>query len=194
MLALAAITLKQLRSLQAVAEVGSLTGAAAILGLTPPAIHTQLRTLEGNLGCKVVQKGEKSGMVVSAEGRLVLAAAKSIEVSLKSCLNQIEAMQKGLAGSVVLGVVSTGKYFAPALVAGLKKSFDNIEVKLFVGNRDAIVTALNERSIDLAIMGRPPRDPMVRANAIGAHPHLMIAAPDNWLAGRDFIEPEELLD
>jgi len=191
---IAAVTLKQLRSVQAVAQAGSLTQAAALLRLTPPAIHSQLRALEDILGCKVVERGEKSGMVLTPEGALVLAAHASIEVSLKTCLNQIEATKKGLAGTVILGVVSTAKYFAPAVVAGLKKSFENIEVKLFVGNRNDIVTALTERSIDLAIMGRPPREPLVRATAIGAHPHLMIAAPDNRLAGRDFIEPQELLD
>jgi len=115
MTALSGITLKQLRSVKAVAQTGSITQAASLLGLTP-AVHTQLRGLEAQLGCSIVQKGEKSGM------------------------------------------------------------------------------ALNERSIDLAIMGRPPREPMVTAQAIGAHPHVMIAAPDNRLAGRDFIEPEEILD
>ena len=191
---LSAITLKQLRSVQAVAETGSLTGAALELGLTTPAVHTQLRTLEENLGCKIVEKGAKSGMVLTPEGTLLLSAQKAIQVSLKSSLNQIDAMQKGLAGTVVLGVVSTGKYFAPSLLAGLKSSFKNISIDLYIGNRNDIVTALNERSVDLAIMGRPPREPMVRAKAIGEHPHLMIAAPENRLAGRDFIEPEEMLD
>ncbi len=192
--ALARITLKQLRSVGAVARTGSLTQAAAVLGLTPPAVHTQLRSLEAHLGCTLIEKGAKSGMVLTAQGQLILNAQKSIDATLKSCMNQIDAMQKGLAGSVVLGVVSTGKFFAPALVAGLKKSFGNIDVKLFVGNRGAILEALSEGSVDLAIMGRPPREPIVNARAIGAHPHLMIAAPDNRLAGRDFIEPEELLD
>jgi len=194
MTTLSGITLKQLRSVKAVAQTGSITQAAALLGLTPPAVHTQLRGLEAQLGCSIVKKGEKSGMVLTAEGQLIHGAQNSIEACLKSCLNQIEAMKKGLAGAVVLGVVSTGKYFAPALVAGLKKSFKNIDVNLHIGNRGAMVQALNERSIDLAIMGRPPREPMVTAQAIGAHPHLMIAAPDNRLAGREFIEPEEILD
>ncbi|MEE9388673.1 MAG: LysR family transcriptional regulator [Paracoccaceae bacterium] len=194
MKALAGITLKQLRSVDAVARTGSITQAASLLGLTPPAVHTQLRSLEAQLGCVIVEKGDKSGMVLTAEGLLVHRAQSSIEVCLKACLNQIDAMRKGMAGSVVLGVVSTGKYFAPALVAGLKKSFDNIDVKLSVGNRDEIIAALNERSVDMVIMGRPPREPMVTAKIIGPHPHLMIAAPDHRLAGRKIIEPEEMLD
>ncbi len=194
MRSIAGITLKQLRAVNAVAQTGSITQAASLLGLTPPAVHTQLRALEAQLGCTIVEKSAKSGMVLTAEGHLILGAQNSIEVCLKSCVNQIEAMKKGLAGTVVLGVVSTGKYFAPSLVAGLKKSFKNIDVKLYIGNRSAMIDALNERSVDMVIMGRPPREPMVTANVIGQHPHLMIAAPDNRLVSKKDIEPQEILD
>ncbi len=188
------ITLRQLRAVQAVSETGSITAAARALGLTPPAVHTQVRSLEAILGCPVMERSEKGGMALTAEGRLILQAQHSIEVNLKSCLNRIEAMKKGLAGQVVLGVVSTGKYFAPALVAGLKKSFADIDVQLRIGNRGEIVKALNERSIDIAIMGRPPRFPAVRSVNIGVHPMIMIAAPANRLAQMDFVAPDDLLD
>lgn len=41
-----AVTLKQLRALDAVARGGSLTAAGEILGLTTPAVHTQIKGLE----------------------------------------------------------------------------------------------------------------------------------------------------
>ncbi len=193
MKALQGISLKQLRAIEAVAEAGSITGAAAALGLTPPAVHTQIRGLEALLGCALLRKSEVSGMELTAEGRIVLQAQHAIDVSLRSCLNRIDAMKKGLAGRVVLGVVSTGKYFAPALVAGLKKSFQDIEVHLEIGNRGMILSALNERGIDMAIMGRPPRFPLVRAVNIGVHPMVMIAAPDHRLASCDRVAPDDLL-
>lgn len=188
------ITLKQLRAVSAVAETGSITGAANLLGLTPPAVHTQLRNLEDGLGCQVVKKGVKQGMVLTPEGQLVLQAFTATEVSLKTCLNRLSAMKKGLAGTVILGAVSTGKYFAPALLAGIKKTFKDIDVELKVGNRDKLVAALNERSIDIAIMGRPPRDPPIRSRAIGPHPMIIIAAPDHPLAGQDFAPSSDVLD
>lgn len=188
------ITLKQLRSVAAVAQSGSITGAANLLGLTPPAVHTQVRNLEDGLDCRLIEKADRAGMVLTPEGQLVLQAFRATEVSLKSCLNRLNAMKKGLAGTVVLGVVSTAKYFAPALVAGLKKSFGNIEVELIVGNRGMILTALNERSIDIAIMGRPPRDPPIRSSSIGLHPMIMIAGPDHALAGQKYINADALLE
>lgn len=177
-----------------VANSGSITVAAQEMGLTPPAVHSQIRTLEDYLGATLIQKSGKLGMVLTAEGKLLQQAQHAIESSLRGCLNQIAAMQEGLAGSVVLGVVSTAKYFAPALVFGLKKSFPNIDVTLKVGNRDEIVTALHDQSVDVVIMGRPPRSPTVTARTIGPHPHLIIAPPGHWLTQQEYASAEELLN
>ncbi len=191
---LSGISLKQLRAVDAVARTHSISRAAQELGLTPPAVHTQLRSLERLLGCAVVKRGEKSGMVLTPEGQLVLQAHRAVEVALKSCLNQIEAMKKGLAGQVTLGVVSTAKYFAPVLVAALKKSFPDMDVVLQVGNREDVLQALSERSVDLAIMGRPPRQPAVVARPVGVHPMVIIASPDHPLARVRKVSPEALLE
>ena len=49
-----ALTLRQLRTLRAVINSGSLTGAAIELGLSPPAVHAQLRALEDLLAARGV--------------------------------------------------------------------------------------------------------------------------------------------
>lgn len=188
-----AITFKQLRAVRAVDEHGTLSAAAEAVGLTPPAIHTQLRILEENMQCRLVDRGGAQGARLTAEGRAVLAAQFTIQSALEGCLQQVRALRDGQSGVVVLGVVSTGKYFAPGLVAKLQKHYPDIDVVLRVGNRDMIVRALQQQSIDLAIMGRPPRTPSVILEPLGSHPHVMIAAPDHPLAGKDNITAEELL-
>ena len=188
------ITLKQLRALHAVAEHGSITAAAEILSLTPPAVHTQLRTLEQNLDCTLLDRSSSGGAQLTNEGRAVLDANVTIESALEICAKKLKAYKEGRSGLVLLGVVSTGKYFAPRLVAQLRDAFPDIEVSLKVSNRDGIITALQQRSIELAIMGRPPRSPAVYSEPIGEHPHVMIAAPNHPLAGQRGIAPQALLD
>ena len=51
-----AVTLRQLRALRAVAETGSLAAAADQLGLTPPAVHAQIRNLEAALSVPMLQR------------------------------------------------------------------------------------------------------------------------------------------
>lgn len=188
-----AITFKQLRAVRSVAENGTLSAAAEAVGLTPPAIHTQLRILEENMQCRLVDRGGGQGARLTAEGEAVLAAERTIQNALAGCLQQVRALRNGQSGVVVLGVVSTGKYFAPGLVAMLQEHYPDIDVVLRVGNRDTIVRALQRQSIDLAIMGRPPRSPAVLVEPIGSHPHVLIAPPEHRLAGNKNISPEELL-
>ena len=187
------ISLRQLRCLRAVADSGSLTGAASLLGLTTPAIHSQLRGLEELAGRPLVARAEHGAFRPTPEGQALLLAEAQIATALARAGRDIRALQQGHVGTVVLGVVSTGKYFAPGLVARLLRLLPDIEVTLRIGNRDAILAALAGDQLDLAIMGRPPREPAVIADPVGPHPHIIIAAPDHPLASADPVMPGDLL-
>ncbi|WP_199257762.1 LysR family regulator CbbR [Paracoccus binzhouensis] len=188
-----AITLRQLRALRAVVENGSLTAAAADLRLSPPAVHGQLRALEDLMAAPLVMRGEHGVFLATEEGRAVLAAEAQIAVALEGCARRVAALQSGHVGNVALGVVSTGKYFAPRLVAELRRALPEVEVTLRIGNRDSVIQWLQSRALDLAIMGRPPRSPAVQAEPIGPHPHIIVAPPDHPLAQADPAMPQDLL-
>ncbi|MCV2447831.1 MULTISPECIES: LysR family regulator CbbR [Paracoccus] len=188
-----AVTLRHLRALRAVTGSGSLTAAAAELGLTPPAVHGQLRALEDLMGAALVCRGEHGAFLPTDEGRAVLAAEAQIAIALDGCARRVAALQSGHVGNVSLGVISTGKYFAPRLVADLRRALPEVEVTLRIGNRDALIQWLQSRALDLAIMGRPPRAPAVVAELIGPHPHVIIAPAGHPLADADPATPQDLL-
>ena len=123
----------------------------------------------------------------------MITAYLETRAALERAVHQVDALKKGLSGSVILGVMSTAKYFAPALVAKLRKALPDIDVILRVGNRERIVGALAGRELDMVIMGRPPREPVVNAMALGDHPHFLVGPPDHRLAGLANIDPAELL-
>lgn len=189
-----AITLKQLRALQEVARSGSLTAAAQVLAQTPPAIHSRIKSLETAVGFAVLDRGgEGVGLRPSAQGRHLIAATERIEAILSQAAAQISALGRGKIGQVSLGVVSTGKYFAPGLVRQLNALLPEIDIALHVGNRESVIGWLDRGAIELAIMGRPPRAPLVEATPIGPHPHGIILPPDHPLAAVESFEPEDLL-
>ena len=65
---------------------------------------------------------------------------------------------KGLRGGrISVGVVSTAKYFAPALLARFQQRHPGVRVTLSVNNREVIVRELERNEIDVAIMGTPPQ-------------------------------------
>lgn len=187
------VTLKQLRTLCAIRQAGSLAGAAERINLTAPAVHTQLRKLEEQAGCPLVVRGGGAAARLTMEGTRLCEAQERIDAILSKTEAEIAALRSGHTGRVCLGVVSTGKYFAPQLVALIRAEFPKLDLVLRVGNRDEIVLLLQQGVVDLVIMGRPPRQPLVTAYTVGDHPHVLIAAPDHALVGRAGLTPHDIL-
>jgi molybdate transport repressor ModE-like protein len=189
-----AVTLKQLRTLISVARTGSLTKTASALNQTPPTIHSQIKSLEAAAGQSLVTRGtDGGGFVLTRAGEALLIAAHRIEANLSQAEQQLAALEKGLTGHVVLGTVSTAKYFAPRLVRQLQDSMPDIEVELKVANRSEVISAVERGEYDLAIMGRPPSRSMSQALPLGPHPHGIVLPPDHPLAGEDGFDPSALL-
>jgi molybdate transport repressor ModE-like protein len=186
------ITLRQLRALQAVAENGTISGAAQMLGLTGPAVHSQLKSLEEIVGAAVIQREGRQPTVLTPQGEALLRAHAEVHATLERALQTVDALNHGRTGRVVLGAVSTAKYFAPRIVAMLETEFPGIEIALQVANRSDTIVALQNRELDLCIMGRPPRAPLTEATVLADHPHVLIAPPGHPLTGRDRITDRDL--
>ncbi|MDO5703662.1 MAG: LysR family transcriptional regulator [Paracoccus sp. (in: a-proteobacteria)] len=189
------ITLKQLRAVLAVAETGSITAAAQRLALSVPAVHNQIKLLEENTGLPLLRRSaDSAGSDLTEAGFIVHDAAQRIAAMLVHMGDDLSAQSRGASGRVVLSVVSTAKYFAPRLVKALSDQMPGIEIALTVGNRERVIADLDRGVADLAIMGRPPRKPVVDAFPLGPHPHGLIAPPDHPLASRSPLTPDELHD
>ncbi|MEO1328872.1 MAG: LysR family transcriptional regulator [Pseudomonadota bacterium] len=189
---LRSLSLKQLRAFQAVARTGSVTQAAQQLSVTPPAITTHLKTLETLVGAPILERGAE-GVSTTALGRELIHAAEEIETVIARAAHRLAALRSGAEGGIVLGVVSTGKYFAPSIVAAFGKAFPKIDVTLSIGNRETIIAGLERSEYDVAIMGRPPGHLAFERVVLGDHPHILIAPPDHRLVGDPDILPEDLL-
>jgi len=185
------ITLKQLRALAAVASTGSVTAAAKLLSVTPPAVTQQMQLLESIVGIPIVERIDQS-IRPTAAGRELLAAESRIEASLAECGMALAGLRGEQAGRVSVGVISTAKYFAPHAVGAFARAHPAIEIKLIVGNRADIIAGLSSLSLDIAVMGRPPEDLDVDAEVIGDHPHVVIARPDHPLVGAARISADQL--
>lgn len=185
------LSLRQLRALAATVRTGSITAAANALHVTPPAVSIQLKLLSKQAGGEVLER-TAGGFEPTALGREILDAAYEMEGLLDRLGDRINALNTGASGLLRLGVVSTGKYFAPRIVASFQRAHPGIVVKLLIGNRGEILAGLRQRNFDLCIMGRPPEDIPVIREELGDHPHVLIAPPDHRLAGRTDIAHAEL--
>ncbi|QRG08084.1 LysR family transcriptional regulator [Xanthobacter dioxanivorans] len=175
-------TLKQLRLVALAAASGSYAKAAQDMGLSPPAVTAQMKALEEDLGVPVFERAD-GRLRPTAAGKELLAAQQRIANALVEAERAIAALKSPEAGSVVVGVVSTAKYFAPMALAAFRKRRPEIELKLMIGNREDIIGGLVSLDLDLAVMGRPPPDLEAQTQVIGDHPHVIIAPPAHRLIG-----------
>jgi DNA-binding transcriptional LysR family regulator len=174
-------TLRQLRVFAAAARHSSFGKAAEELHLTPPAVSMQIRELEEQVGLPLFDRTGRQ-VALTVTGEYLLVYAKKILATLKDAEDAIARFRGLETGRVSIGMVSTAKYFVPRLLAQFRKEHPAIEVKLAVGgNREQLVALLQANDVDLAIMGRPPRELATRAEPFAVHPHAIVTAPDHPL-------------
>lgn len=183
------LTLRQLRAISQIARDGKIVSAAKHLGLTPSAVTLQVQSIEDEIGLVLFDRAPE-GMRPTAAGLAAIEAARAIEERLRLLSDEIDAIRGVRKGSLVVGAVSTAKYFAPSLFAGFMREYAGVDMKLVVGNREETIASLRNHLIDVALMGRPPRDLSVQACVFGDHPLVVVAAPDHPLTGQRDISKE----
>jgi DNA-binding transcriptional LysR family regulator len=184
-------TLKQLRAFAAVARHLSFTKAADELHLTPPAVTMLVKQLEQEVGLPLFDRGARS-VALTMTGEYLLVYTRRILATLKDADDAMARLRGAESGTVSIGMVSTAKYFLPRLLARFRIEHRGVQMQLAVGNREQLVRQLQDNEVDLAVMGRPPRELDTRAEPFAAHPHGIVASKEHPLAQRREIPPAQL--
>lgn len=142
--------MKELRSLLALSELGSISLVAERLHLSPPAIHKQLKILEKELGVPLYEKAGR---------RLQLTQAADVLVPyLKDMLGQYDSALSALAEwkGMKRGVVRVGtgpsSYILPAILKDFRRAYPGIEVLVETGNTPVLLESLEKGALDVALL------------------------------------------
>ncbi len=186
-------TFRQLRIFVEVARHLSFSKAAEVLHLTPPAVTMQIKELESQLGMPLFDRQGRS-VALSTVGEYMLVYAKRMLATLKDAEDAAARLQRVESGRLNVGMVSTAGYFLPGLLADFAKAHEGVDIRILIGNREMLVKMLQFNEVDIAIMGRPPREMSTRAEPFAAHPHVFVCAPDHPLLKLGQLDPEVLRD
>lgn len=185
------VTLRQLEAFAAVARHLSFTRAAEELNLSQPAVSMQIKQLESQMGQALFEQMGKKIYLTEA-GRDVRQYARSI-------LQQVDDMGAGLAslqglerGTLSISVATTAHYFAPKLLSIFYQRYPGVNVKLDVTNRESLVSQLENNTVDMVIMGRPPEDVDVDAGTFMENPLVLIAPADHPFTREKSIQLKRL--
>jgi DNA-binding transcriptional LysR family regulator len=174
-------TLRQFRIFAAAARHLSFAKAAEELHLTPPAVSMQIKELEEHVGLPLFDRSGRS-VALTVTGEYLLAYVRKILATLKDAEDAVARFRGLQTGRLTIGMVSTAKYFVPRLMARFRAEHPGIEVRLAIGgNREQLAALLQSNDVDLAIMGRPPRELTTRAEPFAVHPHVIVTPPNHPL-------------
>jgi DNA-binding transcriptional LysR family regulator len=171
------VTFRQLRVFTEVARQLSFSRAAEALHLSPPAVTMQVKELEGHVGMPLFERQGRQVQLTMA-GEYFLVYAKRLLSTLKDADNVMARFKRVETGVLTIGLLSTAGYFLPALLARFQAEHPGVDVRLDV-TRDLtkLLDRLHSNEIDLAVMGRPPKEYALRSEPFAGHPMVFICPP-----------------
>ena len=184
-------TFRQLRVFNEVARHLSFVRAAENLHLTPPAVTMQVKELEGHVGMPLFDRKGKQ-VSLTTTGEYMLVYARKILATVKDAEDAAARLQRAETGVLTIGFVSTAKYFLMNMLADFRNLHPGVDIQILIGNRDQLVGMLQNSEVDIAVMGRPPKELQTRAEPFAAHPHVFVSSVDHPLAQRDHLRVEDL--
>lgn len=178
-----ALTFRQLRVFNEVARHLSFARAAEALHLTPPAVSMQIKDLESVVELALFER-TAGRVALTTAGEYFLVHARRLLAGVREAENAMARLRHVETGVLTVGLVGTAKYFVPRLLARFRAQHPGVDVRLAVSpNRERLVGLLDNSEVDLAIMGRPPKDLSARAEAFAAHPLVLVGPPDHPALG-----------
>ncbi|MNX63843.1 HTH-type transcriptional regulator CysL [compost metagenome] len=148
-------SIRTLKTFLAVSRYGTFAAAAKHIGLTPAAVGLQIRSLEEDLRCRLINRGARSA-TLSATGRSMLPEIEEIVGRYESLPNVAEL--PGLHGTVVMGALVSALMgaFSDALWT-IKQQHPRLDVRLLAGFSSDFTHRVEIGELDAAAITQPPR-------------------------------------
>ncbi|MGW4319469.1 LysR substrate-binding domain-containing protein [Streptomyces sp. NPDC004684] len=149
------LELRHLKTVRTIAEAGSLTRAATVLGLAQPALSAQLRRIERTLGGELFERG-RHGVRATALGELVLERARIVLPAVSELQQEAVRFARDRAGRKGrrLRLGGTHGPLLGALVDLLAAAAPDAEVTTHASwSERELAALLTEGRLDFAVAG-----------------------------------------
>jgi DNA-binding transcriptional LysR family regulator len=173
---------EQLETFLQVARHSSFSRAAEKRFRTQPAISSQIRSLEEEVGAKLL---DRSGGKVSitASGKLFQKYAEETLEARKAVLVAIAETERVPRGEIVVGAnEGTCLHILPEVFAEFKKQYPDVAVNITRADYGKILESVIDNSVDFGFVSLPVTDPRLTVVLIHRDELVVIAPPQHPLA------------
>lgn len=192
----AALSLRRLRMLALLAELGSVSDVARAMHVSQPAVSKQIAQIESALGADIVQR-RGNQLAFTSLGRRLVDHAREITRQVERARFDVDALRQGLGGRITVGVVSS---LAPSLLPEALRLFSgnapDAEVSLVEGHLAQMLPMLERGALDMVVsrVWQPVAAAGIEQVALMREPLLLVCGPSHPLAGRDAVDWPELTE
>jgi LysR family nitrogen assimilation transcriptional regulator len=173
------ITLKQIRYFVAVYESHSLSRAAAHVNVSQPALGTQIKALEQNLGVELFERSP-SGLLPKLAAHTFAKSAQLILENLKDARLEIDRLSSAAPIGLRLGVTTTsGRELAGSLLRDAHRpgARGRYNLTLLEGRSDELLGLLGNRKIDAALSYEASPETRCEAVPLYLEEFVLVGAP-----------------
>ncbi len=147
--------LRQLRALVAVAEEGSFTFAAKKLFVTQSAVSHSLRTLEEQLGCRLLDRSGKR-VAVTSEGEILFRRCKRVLQELDQATRDLDGLRRWGQTKIRVGAPHSLCHFViPSVLREFRDCFPRCEPNIDAGDTAILLEKLDQGELDLVVGLKP---------------------------------------
>ena len=173
------LKLDHLQTFHDVIDLGSFSAAAERRNLTQPAVSMQMRQLERQLGVRLIERIAKRATPTPA-GRTLIDHIRRIEAEIEGAVEAMAEHATGTTGRVRLGTGATACiYLLPPMLRVLRASFPGLAIVVSTGNTTAIVKAVEDNTIDVALVTGPVSGRSLDVTSVLRDEFVGVFAPDD---------------
>jgi DNA-binding transcriptional LysR family regulator len=188
------VDLRQLEIFAKVAELGSFSRAADALFLTQPTVSEHIRTLEDELGVRLLDRLGR-GAVATRAGDLLLGYAHRMLALQREARQAMDRFQGRMSGELaVAGSTIPGEYVLPVLIGRFKEKFPDISITLRIGDTQAVVDWVADGRAEVGVVGAPLPHRGVEYRELGPDDVVVVVSAAHRWHGRREIRLDELRD
>ena len=185
-------TFRQIEYFVTIASRSSYRRAAEELGVSQPALTTQIRALEALLGLPLFERS-RSGTLLTPEGRELLEQARQLLLVMREFRENADTIAQGLQTTYKLGVPPTlGPYLLPHVLPALHARHHRLKLYVREGPPQELLRGLSEGRYDIAIVPLPVERADLSVEPLFTEPLKFVVPADHRLAGKASIAPAQL--
>lgn len=158
----------------AMAQTGTLRGAADRLGINHATVARRLSEFETTLGVQLFERS-KSGYKLTSAGLATLPQAEEMQARLRLMYEQVSGADTLLQGEVSLTLVDSMVDIVASLLKDFRAQYPAIIVSLQISNQPE---NLQLREVDLALRTTQAPPPQLAGRRIGRQAAALYAHPD----------------